>query len=550
MAETISELKVAIGADLSKLSAQLSSMESKIGKAGERSANSFTKSMNKIESALTGVFTVSLLEQVLTKAIEVTAEFEKMGAVLSTSLGSDAEAKLAMMNIVDFASKTPFQVNELTDAFVKFSGRGIKPSMESMRAMGDLSAALGKDFSQLSEAILDVSNTQRWTDLGIKVSSSGNKIIGTYRGVTIEAERTEAGAIAMAEAFGNLEGVSGGMARVSETLAGKLSNLADNYDTLLRKLGESGAFSNATDLINDMLVQVTDFTTYIGNDTIPTWKKLIQIWNPLKLFVDFEDMNKSSQEATKAALEQTAGVKKQVDQFKELLKVRGQLDKAGVKYDSSQSFNLGYLTELLDKYNATLDESDKNSSKNAKALEVWTSKVEAASEAAKELGESIIDSMIDMKFTGLSFGGQVGDMQLDTSLAQPVGMDEEEGEYLPGSDEFMERLARQQEAFDFMQNNAQMLGGAFQSAFDAALISGESFSETLGKSLEGLIKQLISAAITATALSLIFSAFGIGSFAGNFQSMFSQFGGFQFGLDGNDLVTSGSRTITQIGRSR
>ena len=545
MAETISELKVAIGADLSKLSAQLSSMESKIGKAGERSANSFTKSMNKIESALTGVFTVSLLEQVLTKAIEVTAEFEKMGAVLSTSLGSDAEAKLAMMNIVDFASKTPFQVNELTDAFVKFSGRGIKPSMESMRAMGDLSAALGKDFSQLSEAILDVSNTQRWTDLGIKVSSSGNKIIGTYRGVTIEAERTEAGAMAMAEAFGNLEGVSGGMARVSETLAGKLSNLADNYDTLLRKLGESGAFSNATDLINDMLVQVTDFTTYIGNDTIPTWKKLIQIWNPLKLFVDFEDMNKSSQEATKAALEQTAGVKKQVDQFKELLKVRGQLDNAGVKYDSSQSFNLGYLTELLDKYNATLDESDKNSLKNAKALEVWTSKVEAASEAAKELGESIIDSMINMKFTGLYFPGKSADMTL-----QPVGMDEEEGEYLPGSDTFVERLARQQEGFEFMQNNAQMLGGAFQSAFDAALISGESFSETLGKSLEGLIKQLVSAVITASALSLIFSAFGIGSFAGNFKSMFSQFGGFEFGLDGNDLVTSGSRTNKQIGRSR
>ena len=202
----------------------------------------------------------------------------------------------------------------------------------------------------------------------------------------------------------------------------------------------------------------------------------------------------------------------------------------------------------LSSLNKTTEEG--NLDEQAKALEKWTEKVEAASIAARELESKILDGMFNLEFKGLAFGGQVGDVQMDESLMDPVGMDLEEGEELPGSEAFAESLARQQEAFNFMESNAQMLGGAFQSAFDAALISGESFTETLGKSLQGLIQQLISAVITASALSLIFSAFGVGSFAGNFKSMFSQFGGFEFGLDGNDLKASGNRTNTQIGRSR
>ena len=189
MAETISELKVAIGADLAKLQGQLNRMEGMMGKAGKKSASSFNSAMGSIQSTLAGVFSIGLLEQFISKSIQVTAEFEKMGAVLTTAFGSSAEAQLAMMDIVDFASKTPFQVSELTEAFVRFSGRGIKPSMQSMKSMGDLAADLGTDFQQLTEAILDVTSSERWTNVGLDVSVSGDKIIGTYRGVTYEFEK-------------------------------------------------------------------------------------------------------------------------------------------------------------------------------------------------------------------------------------------------------------------------------------------------------------------------------------------------------------------------
>ena len=550
MAETISELKVAIGADLAKLQGQLNRMEGMMGKAGKKSASSFNSAMSSIKSTLTSVFSIQLLEQFLSKSIQVTAEFEKMGAVLTTAFGSSAQAQLAMMDIVDFASKTPFQVSELTDAFTRFANRGLKPSMAGMTSMGDLSAALGKDFSQLTEAILDVSNTERWNELGLKVKSNGDKIIGTFRGVTLEFERTEAGAMAMAEAFGNLEGVSGGMARISETLGGKLSNLADNFDVLLLSVGKTGFFANAVDALNSLLLKVTDITKYLSNDSIPTFKRLFQLWNPLKLFTDFGEMNKPYEDATKAALEQAAAAKTQVDQFKEVLRVRGELNKAGVKYDASQSMNLTYLSKLLDDHNLKLKNSEKTTIENAKALDKWTEKVNAASEAARAMEANILGEMFNMDFQGLAFGGQVGDMQFDLSMMDSVSMEVEEAfENMDlSSQRFFDNLESQSEAFEFLQANAGMIGGAFQSAFDAALISGENFMEVLGKSLEQLIQRLASAAITAGLLSLVFSSFGGGSVSKLFPMLFSQFGGFE--LEGNNLIASERRTQGQNDRIR
>ena len=548
MAETISELKVAIGADLGKLQGQLNRMEGMMGKAGQKSASSFNSAMGSIQSTLAGVFSIGLIEQFLSKSIQVTAEFEKMGAVLTTAFGSSAQAQLAMMDIVDFASKTPFQVSELTDAFTRFANRGLKPSMAGMTSMGDLSAALGKDFSQLTEAILDVSNTERWNELGLKVKSNGDKIIGTFRGVTLEFERTEAGAMAMAEAFGNLEGVTGGMTRISETLGGKLSNLADNFDVLLLSVGKTGFFANAVDALNSLLLKVTDITKYLSNDSIPTFKRLFQLWNPLKFFTDFGEMNEPYEDATKAALEQAAAAKTQVDQFKEVLRIRGELNKAGVKYDASQSMNLTYLSKLLDDHNLKLKNSEKTTIENAKALDKWTEKVNAASEAARAMEANILGEMFNMDFQGLAFGGQIGDVQIDLGMMDAVSMEVEEAfENMDlSSQRFFDNLQAQSEAFEFLQANAGMIGGAFQSAFDAALISGENFMEVLGKSLEQLIQRLASAAITAGLLSLVFSSFGGGSVSKLFPMLFSQFGGFE--LEGNNLIASERRTQGQNNR--
>ena len=203
------------------------------------------------------------------------------------------------------------------------------------------------------------------------------------------------------------------------------------------------------------------------------------------------------------------------------------------------------LTQL----NMAAGEGKGNIDEQAAAFAKWTEKVNAASEAARAMEATIMGEMFNMDFQGLAFGGQIGDVQIDLGMMDSVSMEVEESfENMDlSSQKFFDNLEAQSEAFEFLQANAGMIGGAFQSAFDAALISGDNFMEVLGKSLEQLIQRLASAAITAGLLSLVFSSF-TGGGGSVFKSLFSQFGGFEFGLDGNNLLASGKRTQGQNNR--
>jgi hypothetical protein len=167
------------------------------------------------------------LQQIAQQAIQTGIQFENLRTQLGTALGGDVAAEQAFANIQSFAATTPFQVDEITDSFVRLANRGVEPTNTQLGRVGDLASALQKPFSQVTEAILDVNNTERWRELGIEVQTTGNKITGTFKGTTIEAERSVEGALKLVDAFGQLDGVAGGMARQSENLGGAFSNLED-----------------------------------------------------------------------------------------------------------------------------------------------------------------------------------------------------------------------------------------------------------------------------------------------------------------------------------
>lgn len=210
---------------------------SKTTKVANASLNQLGGAAARVGASMAAAFTIGALVNVGRDVLNITAEFQKFEAVLTNSLGSNSKAQIALLQIQDFAAKTPFSVRELTEAYVQLANRGITPSTASLTKVGDLASALGKPLSQVNEAILDVTNSERWTELGVKVKVSGDKIIGTFRGMTVEAEKSEAGALKMVEAFGEMQGVAGGMAKVSETLGGKISNLGDSMDQLYVTIG-------------------------------------------------------------------------------------------------------------------------------------------------------------------------------------------------------------------------------------------------------------------------------------------------------------------------
>jgi hypothetical protein len=263
-------IEIPIGAPLGQLDRDLKGAEKKL-KGFTSSAETDLKGFSSTASsafksaglALAGAFSVGAFASFGKEVLAVTAEFEKFGAVLGNTLGSDALAKLKLKEIEEFAAKTPFSVQELTASFVKLANQGFKPTGDEMRKLGDLASSTGKSFDQLAEAILDASTGEfeRLKEFGVRAQDAGDKVIFTFKGVQTTVDKSSEAIRNYVTSLGDAEGVSGSMAVISETLTGKISNLGDSWDQMLVSIGSntSGVFSSVISIISEAVNSITEF---------------------------------------------------------------------------------------------------------------------------------------------------------------------------------------------------------------------------------------------------------------------------------------------------
>ena len=261
------KLNVDIVAQLKDFNKAMTELKSEVGdlnkqvnkgnQDGVKSTNALSGAFSSLGKTMGGLFAADMLLNFGSAVIATTAEFQKMEAVLTTTLGSKSAAKVAMDQIVEFASSTPFQVNELTDSFVKLANRGFTPTLAQMNSLGDLASSTGKSFDQLTEAALDAmtGEFERLKEFGIRASSEGDKVKFTFKGVTTEVQKTDEAIKDYLISLGNAEGVSGSMAAISETVGGQISNLEDNFSQLQLAIGSSssGLISSFLNLSNTIL---------------------------------------------------------------------------------------------------------------------------------------------------------------------------------------------------------------------------------------------------------------------------------------------------------
>lgn len=197
-------------------------------------------SIMKVGIAAGGVFAVSKLVGYASKLTEITAKYERFDAILTNTLGTRAASRGAFGMIEKFASKTPFQVDELIGSFVKLSNQGFVPTMRDMRNLGDLGASTGKSFDQLTEAIIDAQTGEfeRLKEFGIRASKQGDKVTFTFKGQQKQVDFTADSIRQYILSLGQAKGVSGAMDKISKTTGGTISNLKDNVDVLSNSLGQ------------------------------------------------------------------------------------------------------------------------------------------------------------------------------------------------------------------------------------------------------------------------------------------------------------------------
>lgn len=200
------------------------------------------------------------------KVVETTTKYQAYSAVLNNTYGSQDQAGAALKKLSDFAAKTPYQIDELTESFIKLKNRGFDPTKDELTALGDLASSQGKSFDQLTEAVLDAQTGEfeRLKEFGIKTKTVGDNVIFAFKGIETQVKKTDEQAIRNAIiSMGRLAGVSGSMEAVSRTLGGKLSNLSDTVEQVYKNIGESssGVISSAVDgLISlaDAMKEATD----------------------------------------------------------------------------------------------------------------------------------------------------------------------------------------------------------------------------------------------------------------------------------------------------
>ena len=269
---------------MSELKTEVDGISKSVTKSNDESIASTKKmsgAFSDVGKTLASVFAVDQLISFGKQIINTTAEFQKMEAVLTTALGSNSAAKAAMDQIVDFASSTPFQVNELTDSFVKLANRGFVPTMEQMRQMGDVASSVGKSFDQLTEAILDAQTGEfeRLKEFGIKASAQGDVVQFTFKGITTEVAKSDKAIQEYLLSLGNLEGVAGSMEAISKTTGGAISNLEDNITQLFKNIGDS-----SSGFINWFVKDLNNVISSLRN-----MGEIIELMNPFKTLAESSD---------------------------------------------------------------------------------------------------------------------------------------------------------------------------------------------------------------------------------------------------------------------
>lgn len=181
------------------------------------------------------------LSVVGSQIVSTQREFDVLNAQLVTATGSTEAAADQFKRLQEFAAQTPYDLSQAVGGFAQLKNLGLDPSMESMESFGNTASAMGKDLSQMIEAVADASTGEfeRLKEFGIKSKSEGDKVSFTFQGVTTTVGKNAKEIQDYLIGIGKTN-FAGAMQNRMDTLDGAISNLGDSYSNLLLNISSSG----------------------------------------------------------------------------------------------------------------------------------------------------------------------------------------------------------------------------------------------------------------------------------------------------------------------
>lgn len=251
-----------------------------------------------INGALAGLGFGITFGAAATYLIRVNAEFQRLQARLQTFTGSAAGARVVLDQLTAFADRTPFDLQDTTDAFLQMRLAGIQPTLETLQHLGDLATANGVKLATIGDAIRDATtgNVRGLKQLGITAQVAGDQITLSFRGQQTTIENSTVAITNYLEELGKTE-FTGAMANQATTLGEALQDVTEAFDRLARSTGQSGftgTMVQAAQALSGFISDLGDGSTKVGfwANLITTWvgSTIRVVWNMIRYLVNVFDL--------------------------------------------------------------------------------------------------------------------------------------------------------------------------------------------------------------------------------------------------------------------
>jgi len=258
------DLKITISIDkktgnLKVVQGEIDSFSNKLSKA-KGSADGFSKNLAGIARAAVGLYSVTkaidIMKESVASLVNTASMFEKYNTTLKTIEGSSQKAQKSMEWITNFASHTPYQLDKVTEAFIKLKSYGITPTDGTLRTLGDAASGLGKNLNDAVEAMADavVGENERLKEFGIRASMQGSKIAYSWMDASGKAKHiviqnnSEIIKSTLTAIFNSK--YAGAMEAQSKTFSGMISNIQDNWTKFQNNIMKGGLYDYLKSIVH------------------------------------------------------------------------------------------------------------------------------------------------------------------------------------------------------------------------------------------------------------------------------------------------------------
>ena len=226
---------------------------------GSVSAAGMLKFAAAAGAAYLAVDSLKNLSIALTRAlIESSANFEDLQTRLETFTGSAEVAEKRMVDLLGFSARTPFLANEIIETEIILRGFGgtALATNDNLTMIGDAASASGQRINELSGWFgRAYTAIQEGKPLG-EVFQKLREIGLVTPGVSSEIEKLQKQGADATVVWGKFtsqfDRTAGSMDRQSKTYNGLVSTMEENWDNLLRTIGNEGPLDVAKVTIKEI----------------------------------------------------------------------------------------------------------------------------------------------------------------------------------------------------------------------------------------------------------------------------------------------------------